>query len=102
MMTNSELRRMYAEFNRKWFSNRLPKDMIAEYARIEDHGITEYYRDRPLYILLEWDLRRSQCHSALTLLHEMCHVRHPKARHGPVFHKEMLRLAKAGAFKNWW
>jgi len=94
---------MYREFNRDWFGNTLPKDIVVEYAHLKDaHGITEYYGHRPLFIQIDWPLRGTRSHSALTLLHEMVHVRYPKAHHGPIFHKEMLRLAKAGAFRPWW
>lgn len=43
----------------------------------------------------------------MTLLHEMAHIaveiryKRPMG-HGPVWQREMLRLAKIGAFANWW
>jgi hypothetical protein len=38
-----------------------------------------------------------------TLLHEMVHASLPwRVNHGPKFQAEMLRLAKAGAFKEYW
>jgi Zn-dependent peptidase ImmA (M78 family) len=38
-----------------------------------------------------------------TLLHEMVHLFLPDhADHGEKFQKEMLRLARAGAFRNLW
>lgn len=58
---------------------------------------------RPLYIRICLRLQRLPKEAYMTLLHEMCHVANSsKNGHGPWFHKEMLRLAKAGAFKNLW
>lgn len=104
IVTNQDLARMYAEFNRKYFGNRLPKDMAVRYADLEGKwGRTNIYHDiRPLFIEISWQLRRTQCFSAMTLLHEMVHVKYPRLNHGPKFHREMKRLAKIGAFNNWW
>jgi hypothetical protein len=39
----------------------------------------------------------------IALLHEMVHLKlWPYKNHGPTFHKEMLRLAKLGAFHALW
>ena len=103
MVTNWDLERMYREYNKKYFRNRLPKDMVVEFARLPDcHGVTHCHKNRPLFIQIDWPLRGTLSHSAMTLLHEMVHVEHPKWLHGPKFHRRMLQLAKAGAFKNWW
>lgn len=105
MLTNALVQGLYREFNRKWFGNRLPKDMVVSYANLDPigQGVTHYFKGRPLYIELNHRLRWSESQTALTLLHEMVHVSLPyRFNHGPKFHKEMLRLAKAGAFKAWW
>jgi len=104
MVTNAEVQRMYHHFNKKYFGNRLPKDMIVDFNRAKDyHGRTAFYKTRPLHIQIGWHLRDSNAHVALTLLHEMVHVELPaRFNHGPRFHKRMLKLAKQGAMKPWW
>ena len=102
-MTNAEVQQMYADFNRRYFHNSLPKDMVVHYAPLKYcFGLTGIHRGRALYIQLDWELRKSRTHSALTLLHEMVHCEQPNGEHGPKFHKRMLQLAKAGALKKWW
>jgi hypothetical protein len=94
---------MYHDFNKKYFGNRLPKDMVVHFKRMRNnHGVTMMFENRPLYILLDFKMRGLYRQTALTLLHEMVHVEIPKTQHGPKFHKRMLQLAKAGAFKRWW
>jgi len=94
---------MYHNFNRKWFRNRLPKDMVVDFVRMEGAlGVTAFYKNRPLHIMLNSELRTSDRIAALTLLHEMVHVELPKYNHGHQFHKRMQKLAKKGAFKPYW
>lgn len=103
MMTNSLLQALYHQFNKQYFSNRLPKDMVAHYDAIWQMGVTKYYRERPLYILLSHKLRWTECGSGMVLLHEMCHVSLPyRVNHGKEFQKAMLKLARKGAFKDLW
>jgi hypothetical protein len=94
---------MYKVFNKDFFGNKLPKDMIVFFKNAGDClGFTQIIRGRPLYIVLDRSIRTSNRTVAMTLLHEMVHVKHPDIGHGKTFHREMLRLAKAGAFKSWW
>jgi hypothetical protein len=67
-----------------------------------------YYRYR---IWISEDLRDSRRLTATTLIHEMAHISiwSQKSTKGDCnssrfnkFNKEMLRLAKAGAFNGWW
>lgn len=103
MITNAELQCMYHEFNRKWFGNRLPKDMVVEFEKIEPMGCTHYRRGRPLYIDINFNYRSNRCIVSMTLLHEMVHVELPyNINHGKQFHKRMIQLARKGAFKPWW
>jgi hypothetical protein len=78
--------------------------MIVEYVRLKhEFGITVGHKNRPLYIQLDWPLRRSLAMTAMTILHEMVHVEDMRGTgHGPRFHKRMLQLAKAKAFNKWW
>jgi len=94
---------MYHEFNKKYFGNRLPKDMVVKFKRMPaNHGITMMFEKRPLYVLLDFGMRGLHRSAMLTLLHEMVHIEHPSFSHGPLFHKRMLQLAKVGAFRRWW
>lgn len=103
-MTNKDLQDLYHSFNRKWFGNRLPKDMVVGYSKFDYAiGYTKFYRNRPLYIEISSKVRWSCSLTAMVLLHEMCHVSLPaKFEHGSKFHQEMLKLAKKGAFRSWW
>ena len=65
-----------------------------------------YYRPR---IWIDSKSRTSGRQSMCTLIHEMAHCATWEARKGICnsgrwnsFNKEMLRLAKAGAFNGWW
>jgi predicted metal-dependent hydrolase len=105
-LTNTYLALTYAEFNKKWFSNRLPRDMVVRFANLDVNthglGITYMKFGRTLYIEVS---RKLAVHSMLvdmTLLHEMVHVEHPEWNHGPKFQKRMLQLAKKGAFRHCW
>ena len=103
MVTNAELQSMYHEFNKKWFGNRLPKDRVVEFEKMYPLGCTHFRRGRPLWIDVSSRFRTSRASAAMTLLHEMVHVELDyKTNHGPLFHKRMLQLAKAGAFRPWW
>lgn len=80
---------------------------------IEDGDISETYlgccvdhlAPHAGMILITQGIGRQQ--TRLTLLHEMAHIaveiRHKRPMgHGAIWQAEMLRLAKIGAFANWW
>ena len=103
MVTNAELMQRYHEFNKKFFGNKLPKDMVVEFATSRTWmGITHFRRGRPLYIQLDKKMRLCVRTCMLTLLHEMVHVEQPETNHGKKFHARMLKLARQGAMKAWW
>ena len=103
ILTNAVAQHMYHQFNKQWFSNRLPKDMVVYYEDIWQMGVTCYHRERPLYIQLSKKLRWTEASTALVLLHEMVHVSLPyRVNHGREFQKAMMKLAKRGALKPWW
>lgn len=103
MMTNAELKQMYLDFNRKYFGNKLPKNLVLHFVDLgKDHGVTRTYWENPVYIYINKRLNYSKSLVAPTLLHEMVHIEFPKLEHGPTFHKRMMKLAKQGAFKPFW
>ena len=106
IITNAELKRLYDSFNKKYFGNSLPKELPVVFQMLDSQrmmGRTIIYRGRhPMYIEIAVRYKGNLSLVAMTLLHEMLHVKYPKMDHGPKFHREMLRLAKAGAFKPYW
>ena len=104
---DNDLRMLYLEYNRKYFSNRLPKDMPVRFASTPgDLATTVIHMQtfRPLFIKISEKLRFSRRLSAGTLLREMVHVKHPERRgcKNAAFEKEMMALAKKGAFRGIW
>jgi hypothetical protein len=102
MMTNEDIQNRYHFFNRKYFGNRLPKDMVVRFSDVDGLGVLHTQWDRPLYIYISKKMRYSWSNSCMTLLHEMVHVEFPKLEHGPTFHRRMLKLARQGAFRPYW
>ena len=101
----------FAIYNHLYFNDKLPANThivvvddctTDEYAEAET--LTPAFTGKPYYIIEISAPRNPEGNEALmTLLHEMVHVEHPEWRgHGPRFHKRMLQLAKAGAFKSCW
>jgi hypothetical protein len=108
-LTNRYLARTYAELNKKYFRNRLPKDMVVRFVTMnsidgqEDDAHTRVYWNRPAYIVINKRNTWSATQTDMALIHEMVHVENPKPNgHGSWFQKRMLKLAKAGAFKGRW
>jgi len=93
------LQRAYREYNKKYFGNRLPKSTQLRWA---DMSMMGYQLDDEI-VINRRDRKRDRVWKG-TLLHEMVHLSLPKTRfdHGKEFQKEMLRLAKLGAFRNIW
>lgn len=105
------LQQAYLAYNAKYFKNRLPRNCILRWSSRLTHamGRQAWFRrldadfDIPV-IEISSRYRASKRTTLLTLLHEMVHLALPAkgAPHGPHFQKEMLRLARAGAFKGLW
>jgi hypothetical protein len=106
-LTNAYLARAYARFNKTYFGNKLPKDMVVRFAKLDINNVglavTYCKFERPLYIDISRPLAVHSMLADMTLLHEMVHVENPKwCGHGPKFQKRMLQLAKKGAFRDCW
>jgi hypothetical protein len=102
-----DLRMLYLHLNKKYFSNKLPKDMPVRFAATPVNlGTTVIHTQtfRPLFIKISKKLRFSRRLSEGTLLHEMVHVKHPERRgcKDVAFEKEMMALARKGAFRGIW
>lgn len=107
-MTNSDLQYAYRIANRRYFGNKLPKDLLVKFATINRYKLGSTWMNhsngwKPYRIHISSKLRFSSSLSLMTLLHEMVHVEFPKPDdHGPWFNKRMKKLAKAGAFEGLW
>jgi hypothetical protein len=100
---NNKLKRLYLELNRKWFENKLPKDIKVKFSKhINKNSIdgAYYYKDRVIYIASA--AREFPIYLEIILLHEMVHVktreRDGLGHHGPEFHSETFKLVRVGAY----
>lgn len=109
--SDPQLRRWYLAFNRAWFNSELPDDVtlfwepahgcIGECER-DNYGGVFRLSESDIVVRLDPTIRFSETIAKLTLLHEMCHIKLPRANHGPRFQAEMLRLAQLGALRKLW
>lgn len=117
-----DLKKEYDYYNKLYFGNKLPQDMVVEWSsNIVDgtsggchpHGVlpcAQPYCQRGCkssFIRISPILSMMECQSLCTLLHEMVHIkslvgsRH-LAYHGKIWQTEMRRLVRAGAFDDIW
>lgn len=108
------LQKTFSLYNRKYFGNRLPKCQVRWNKKLlrrgymgEADGCGRLLKRPTIIIAIE--LKRLQRVAKITLLHEMVHVlldarglSTESLNHGPRFQREMLRLAKCGAFNKLW
>lgn len=105
MLSDKQLLRWYREYNRKWFSAALPEDIDILFAPVDDCTVAKLNDCDVQNYVLQINPRYlvDTCMVRMTLLHEMAHIKlWPYKAHGVRFQQEMLRLAKAGAFKGLW
>lgn len=110
------LPRLYASYNRRYFGNRLPHEMllVVFQKKAQPQGMLGryvgpdgYIKERggkringPL-IMLRIDVRYEPV-IEMSLLHEMNHADTGDMGHGPRWLKGMRRLARVGAFDRLW
>jgi len=114
VQSNPYLKRLYNQYNKKYFSNRLPNlpllfvtpGEMKKYFGVNrgccaitcfKQGTTE-----PVAIYVSLNCHKSWRYVKSDLLHEMFHVARPRAEHGKAFEDEMMRIAKLGAFAGIW
>lgn len=91
------LQKAYAQYRRKYFK-KLPVKAKVKWEKMPHLGYWDGEK-----IALNRAYRRDDKIWRFTLLHEMVHMSlEPERSHGKAFQREMLRLAKAGAFKDLW
>lgn len=110
-MTLRELRTLYTQFRRRYFAGDglpLAAELKFRWAGEEDFlslktelactlwppGGKQELVFHP-FLKGPWFYRLS----ILVLLHEMAHLKNPKADHGPWFHQEATRLGSLGAMR---
>jgi hypothetical protein len=122
-----DLQREFQTINRAYFGGRLPRDIEISYSERIPHGRVAVSHPHgilpchPLFcvedcsrswIRIDPFFKEWECVVGEALVHELAHMKalivrdrrlaRKLAGHGPVFHKEMLRLAKAGALNPYW
>jgi SprT-like family len=110
MRTAPKLKKSYDRLNRKWFAGRLPKKIAVCWSpklkRLALLGRATSWGDGVYSIELLPYLKTYEVLVEKVLLHEMVHIfnysRKRNFRHGPVFQKQMLSLARRGAFRKLW
>ena len=114
MASHPTLRKLYREYNRKYFGNKLPKihlDFVTPAQMKKFFGvgraccaITCFKKGTttPVAIYISQNRYKSWRYVKGDLLHELCHCARPRADHGPAFEEEMRRIAAMGAFKDIW
>lgn len=113
-MTNLEIQKLFRRYNNIYFGGKLPKHRVYfSYAPIKRRSLGLWFGMQK-WIEIYTGIRDYPSIVKSTLLHEMCHIKlamNGKDKtwqeinandHGPEFEKEMLRLAKKGAFKGLW
>lgn len=103
-MTNVQLKRWYRRYNRLYFGGKLPRLTVRfEKMHLDFLGLSTSIGGKWVLIELSKEIKKWPRLARQILLHEMVHVSLPQTvMHGPRFEKQMLRLAKASAFKGLW
>ena len=105
------LQKLYRQYNKKYFGGKLPAIRInfVSPADMKKSGlgrgtcaVTCFENGVAVAVYISITRYKTWRYIKSDILHELCHIAHPKAEHGPVFENEMKRLASAGAFKGIW
>lgn len=111
--SNPALLSRYVEFNKRYFSGKLPTADISVFwdeaiSKSDQAGtwVTKF-EGEPEKITISISSRLQDCDTCVggALLHEMVHIKLRNRKidmHGKEFQKEMLRLAKKGALAPYW
>lgn len=107
--TEKWLQGQYRTLRRKWFRPTFPKNVQIRWAKRlkwDGYGVSHWSpKDQTLYLLISRRAERGGIAILLgTILHEMAHAAtfHEHEQHGKRWQREMLRLARIGAFKDIW
>lgn len=105
MVGDKWLRRQYVKYNKEFFHDTLPSDLIVRFAdgggKWEGQTLFDNEKKVAVEVLIEKRLRDFADYSCIVLLHELAHVSvgfKERHLHGPLWKKERKRLIDAGAF----
>lgn len=108
-MTQTELTRLYARYNKKFFDNKLPAEspiVLVDFQGTSDEGWCVSHAEQGVAvhtICLDKNLKDRPNVLKNQLLHEMIHVKlHPYGEHDQIFYDEVGRLVLRGALKGIW
>jgi hypothetical protein len=112
LRSHTYLKQLYRQYNKRFFNNKLPNDISVGFAAPTEFkksglgkytcAVTLFEKRKPVAIFINRFTGKGWAYIKSDLLHEMAHVAHPRAQHGPVWQAEMKRLAAIGAFKGIW
>lgn len=98
-LINKALQKAYQKFNKMYFSNLLPKDIVTKFdvdGELDDaYG---EYLEADKEILISEELRSIPDFAYIVLLHEMAHVQVPANNHGFQFAAVIDELYRKGAY----
>ena len=97
MASHISLKRLFNFYNRRYFNGELPADTQLVWSPLDGAHGKCWPVDKIIHI--DPPLQSHVSYLRIVLLHEMVHLKHPRATHGKLFHSEIDRLYAAGAFK---
>lgn len=110
MRSHPWLKRLYREYNKKYFDNKLPNDIWVIFGGARDWRTAKlskntcaatFFEDhKPIGIAIRYYRFKTGPYVKSDLLHEMIHVARPRVGHGRTFKQEVRRLAALGALDN--
>jgi len=103
----TDLQRIFRDYNRKYFGGKLEECKVIWDRRIGKFDCMGEYDSEGPTISIAIELRRWPRQKRFTVLHEMVHALlfqrgNKSTQHGPAFEREMMKLAKKGAFRDLW
>lgn len=93
------LRRLYLDFNRRFFNGELPLDTKVIWMPVPDANVAETTKPDTFLIKISPSISGFRRFFKLILIHEMCHVKLWGRRgdyHGRLWKEEMIRVLKLG------
>lgn len=97
MASHLSLKRLFNSFNRKFFDGQLPADTQIIWAPLDGAHGKCWPGERVIHI--DPPLQAHVDYLRIIMLHEMAHLKHPRAGHGKKFQEEIQRLHSIGAYK---
>lgn len=114
MRSNPALKKIYNEYNKRWFGGKLPVAVKIYWGKdgeclgqVEYEGVVrrtnalQKYEKADIEIVLNKATRKFPRIFRTTILHECCHVKLlPNRHHGDKFQQEIRRLVRIGAYND--